>query len=322
MDFLKLIRYKNLLMVLLTMVLTKYALINSFFFSNISFKNYTLNYSKYLELTLTHFQFTILVFSTLLITAGGYIINDIFDIETDKINKPTKIILEKSISKKQAWIYYYLTSFTGLFLGFYLAITTKNIEYSFIFLATFILLFLYSKYLKKTLLIGNLLVSVLLGLVIFITVLFNEPKAHTSNVLEAINNFGTSIHFFFTMIIYISFSVLTNVIREIIKDIEDINGDLKIKAKTLPIVLGRKRASKVAFFFSAVLLVVLLVVLQSLKEEYLLLFYGLIFILLPLLYFMYKLWISKTKKDFSKLSNLMKLIMLFGILSMILFKFR
>ena len=124
------------------------------------------------------------------------------------------------------------------------------------------------------------------------------------------------------MIIYISFSVLTNVIREIIKDIEDINGDLKIKAKTLPIVLGRKRASKVAFFFSAVLLVVLLVVLQSLKEEYLLLFYGLIFILLPLLYFMYKLWISKTKKDFSKLSNLMKLIMLFGILSMILFKFR
>ncbi|AUC23083.1 hypothetical protein BTO15_13705 [Polaribacter sejongensis] len=322
MDFLRLIRYKNLLMVLLTMVLTKYALIDSIFFSDLSFKNYTLIHTTYLGITLTHYQFIIFAFSILCITAGGYIINDIFDIETDKINKPLKVIIEKSISKKKAWILYYSSSILGLFLGIYISFTTGNSLYSFFFIGTILALFLYSKYLKKTLFIGNLLVSVLLGLVLFITILFNEPKAHNSNLLEVISNTATSFRLLFIMITYIIFSVLTNIIREIIKDIEDINGDLKIKAKTLPILFGRKRASKVAFFFSAILLVFLLIVLQSLISDYVLLTYGILFILLPLLYFMYKLWISESKKEFSFLSNLMKVIMLFGILSMVLFKLK
>ncbi|QVY66527.1 geranylgeranylglycerol-phosphate geranylgeranyltransferase [Polaribacter sp. Q13] len=308
-------------MVLLTMVLTKYALINSIFFSHISIKNYTLIHTKYLGITLTHYQFTLLAFSILLITAGGYIINDIFDIDADKINKPLKVIIGASISKKKAWILYYATSILGLLLGSYVSFTTENSAYSFFFLGTILSLFLYSKYLKKTLLIGNLIVSVLLGLVIFITVLFNEPKANSSNLLEVFSNLGTGVRLLLIMITYIVFSILTNLIREIIKDIEDINGDLKIKAKTLPILFGRKRASKVAFFFSAGLLVFLLIVLQSLTNEFVLLIYGIVCILLPLLYFMYKLWIAETKKEFSKLSTLMKIIMLFGIVSMLLFRF-
>ena len=322
MDFLRLIRYKNLLMVLLTMVLTKYAVIDSIFFSNLSFKNYTLIHTTYLGITLTYYQFTLLALSILSITAGGYIINDIFDIEADKINKPLKVILEKSISKKKAWILYYSSTILGLFLGTYLSFTIENSLYSFFFIGTILVLFLYSKYLKKTLIIGNLIVSLLLGLVVFITVIFNEPKAHNSNLLEVISNMATSIRLLLITITYIVFSVLTNLIREIIKDIEDINGDLKIKAKTLPILFGRKRASKVAFFFCAVLLVFLLIILQSLIKEYVLLTYGILFILLPLLYFMYKLWSSQSKKDFSLLSNLMKVIMLFGILSMVLFRLK
>ncbi|AUC84213.1 hypothetical protein CW731_02375 [Polaribacter sp. ALD11] len=318
-SFLKLIRYKNLFMVLLTMVLTKYALLNSMLFSNISFKNYTLIHTTYSGINSTHYQFITLTFSILLITAGGYIVNDIFDIEADKINKPTKVIIGKSISTKSAWFLYYSTSFLGLFLGCYLSFTIKNNGYCFIFLGTILLLFLYSKFLKKTLLIGNLLVAVLLGLVIFTTVLFNEPKSNSNTIFEVISNFGTSISLLLTTITYIVFSLLTTFIREIVKDIEDVNGDLKIKAKTLPILFGRKRASKVAFFFSAILLVFLLIVLQSLKEKYLFLIYGIVCLLFPLLYFMHKLWSSETKKDFSTLSNLMKTIMFFGILSMLLF---
>ena len=319
MNFLKLIRYKNLLMVLLTMVLTKYALIDSIFFSNISFKSYTLIHTTYLGITLTHYQFLKFTFSILFITAGGYIINDIYDTEADKLNKPNKVFIYKTISIKSAWILYYLITIVGFFLGAHLSFTTEKNEFSFIFLGTILMLFLYSKYLKKTFLIGNLLVSVLSGLVIFITVLFNEPQTHNSILIEVISNFGTGIHLLIIAVIYIAFSVLTTFIREIIKDIEDIDGDLKIKAKTLPILFGRKRASKVAFFFSAVLLVFLLIVLQFLKNEILFLGYGIVFILLPLLYFMYKLWFSESKKDFSLLSNLMKIIMLFGILSMLLF---
>jgi len=320
MGFLRLIRYKNLFMVLLTMVLTKYALINSIFFSDISLKNYTLIHTSYLGITLTHYQFTLFAFSILCITAGGYIINDIFDIETDKINKPLKLIVENSISKKKAYVLYFSGSLLGLFIGTFLSFTTDNKAYSFFFLGTILALFLYSKYLKKTLLVGNLLISILLGLVVFITVLFNEPKAYNSNLLEVISNTATSIQLLLITSTYVVFSVLTNIIREIIKDIEDVNGDYKIKAKTLPILLGRKRASKVAFFFSAVLLILLLIVIQSLVNEYLIFSYGILFIILPLIYFMYKLWEAETKREFTQLSTIMKIIMLFGILSMVLFR--
>ena len=292
MAFLKLIRYKNLFMVLLTMVLTKYALIHS-----LIGKTY-----------LSNLDFSILVLSVLLITAGGYIINDIYDIETDRVNKPNKVFINNNISKKNAWSYYHIFSLIGLFLSTYL--TYKNLEvFHFLyFLGTVLLLFIYSKFLKQQVLIGNLIIAFFCSLIIWITYSFNGLMFANKMV-------------FFIIISYILFSFSTTLIREIIKDIEDINGDLKIKAKTLPIIIGRKRASKVAFFFTSFLLIFLLIVLQYLKNKHLFLGYGIVFILLPLLYFMYKLWFAETKEDFSKLSSLMKIIMLFGILSMLLFKF-
>lgn len=302
MDFLKLIRYKNLLMVLLTMVLTKYALIHSFI---------TNSY-------LSNLEFSILTFSVLLITAGGYIINDIYDFETDKINKPNKIFVDKTISKKSAWKNYFLLTFLGLILGVFLSISKLLPFHSLYFIFTIIGLYFYSKNLKKQILIGNILVSLFVGLTIFLLISFEIDK-HFETPKDGIANAFKLLFPFWSVIGYSFFAFLTTFIREIIKDIEDINGDLKIKAKTLPILIGRKRASKVAFFFSAVLLVFLLVILQYIKNDTLLLIYGIVFILLPLLYFMFRLWFSNSKKDFSELSNQMKVIMLFGILSMLLF---
>ena len=108
-SFLKLIRYKNLLMVLLTMVLTKYALIRSL-----------------LDL-ITHFDFAIIVLSVLLITSGGYIINDIYDVSIDKINKPQKVYVGNSISFKNAWISYFTLTIVGVLLGIYVS---YNYHYS------------------------------------------------------------------------------------------------------------------------------------------------------------------------------------------------
>lgn len=295
--FLKLIRYKNLLMVLLTMVLTKYALLESHSSNTL----------------LSHFNFIILTTAVLLITASGYIINDIFDIETDKINKPSKLFLDKNFSIKKAWSFYILLNVFGLALGIFVSIATNTPLNSLYFIVTAIILFFYSKSFKKIALIGNLIVSFLCALVIF---LVSEFKFIGTN-LESSSKISSDL----IIAIYLFFSFTITLIREIIKDIEDVNGDLKIKAKTLPIVIGRKRASHVAFFFSSILLIFLLLVLQFIRSEYLFLGYGIIFLLLPLLYFMYKLWFAETKKDFSSLSNQMKIIMLFGILSMLLFKF-
>ncbi len=286
-------------MVLLTMVLTKYALINSF-----------------LENTyLTNFDFLLLILSVLLITAGGYIVNDIFDIETDKINKPNKVFINVLIPKKIAWYNYFLFTLSGLFIGFYLSIKNFTEITLCLYFASIIILFLYSKFLKKLPLFGNLAISILITFPIFLVSSISLSLFNNINDQVLINYYNLEN----TVNIYCFFAFITTLIREIIKDIEDVDGDLKIKAKTLPILFGRKRASKVAFLCSCILLFLLLILSQFIINKAFLLFYGIVLILLPLLYFMFLLWKAEKKKDFSKLSSLMKLIMLFGILSMLLF---
>lgn len=295
--FLKLIRYKNLLMVLLTMVLTKYALLES-------------NFSNTL---LSHFNFIILTTAVLLITASGYIINDIFDIETDKINKPSKLFLDKNFSIKKAWSFYILLNVFGLALGIFVSIATNTPLNSLYFIVTAIILFYYSKSLKKIALIGNLIVSFLCALVIF---LVSEFKFIGTN-LESSSKISSDL----IIAIYLFFSFTITLIREIIKDIEDVNGDLKIKAKTLPILIGRKRSARIAFFISSIMLVFILIILQSIKNESLFFWYILFLICIPLLYLLYKIWFARTKKNYSVISNLLKIIMFLGILSMLLFRF-
>ena len=298
MVFLKLIRYKNLFMVLLTMIFTKYVLIDSIV-------------THYF---LTNLQFCILSTSVVFITMGGYIINDFFDIDTDVINKPHKVIIGRYISLKSAKYLYTVISLIGLFLGLYVSITSNMPHLFWIYLFCILSLFLYSSYFKTKFLLGNMTISILCSLTIILTYLFNSK--------QVIKDTYDEILLYNLIVGYSFFAFLTTFIRELIKDIEDVDGDLVIKAKTLPILVGRKRASRITFFFSCILLVYLLFVLQSFKYQAMFLVYGIIFILFPLVYFMYKLWFSEHKKDFSKLSSVIKIIMLFGIFSMILFKIK
>ena len=299
-SFFQLIRYKNLLMVLLTMILTKYALINSFI-SNPS---------------LTSIDFIILSLSILFITAGGYIINDLYDIEADTINKPLKVYISKSISKKNAWVIYILSSTLGVILGIYLSVIKNSDFLSFYFIGTTLLLFLYSVLLKKQVFIGNLCISLLVALPIYLLYKFDSNSKTISNILQY---FFLSIAVFY----YMFFAFLTTMIREIIKDIEDINGDYTVKLKTLPILIGKTRARNISIFLSVVLLLFLFLVSSNyfISKKY---FLGTIMLMISIIvvHFIFKSWNASTKKQFHYLSNLMKLIMFTGILSMILFKFK
>lgn len=298
-SFLKLIRYKNLIMVLLTMILTKYALISSFL----------------KESNLSYLDFLILSLSILLISAGGYIINDIYDIEADKINKPHKVYISNTISKKRAIIFYLTFTILGLILGLWLSFL-KNIEIlSLYFIATAVLLLLYSKYLKKLPLLGNLLISLLVPFIIILVYEFDKKLVAKS---ELFNDIFLSITVFY----YMFFAFLTTLIRELIKDIEDVDGDFKLKMKTLPILIGKVRTRNISIFLSLLLLFFLFLLIKDSfdsNELYLMPFASILSIVSA--YFIFKLWSAKTKTQFSFLSSLMKMIMLIGILSMVLFKF-
>lgn len=298
--FLKLIRSKNLFMVLLTMVLTKYALISSYLS----------------QTSLTNLEFILLSLSVLLITAGGYIINDIFDIEVDKINKPEKVIVSDSISLKNAWIYYFMLSSIGLLLGIYLSFEKQLNFFSLYFIVAIILLFLYSRFLKRLPLIGNLTISLLVSLSIFLIYAFDNSVLNFKS--DGLNSLFLTIIIFY----YLLFSFFSTLVRELIKDIEDVNGDNALKMKTIPVILGIKRTRNIVIGISFLILFFLFLVFKEsfLSEEYEL---SLIILIESILFLglIYKLWNAQTKKEFHFLSNFMKVIMLVGILSMTLFKF-
>jgi len=298
-SILHLIRYKNLLMVFLSMFLTKYFLIESFISSPL----------------LSDIDFIILTISILLITMGGYLINDIYDIESDKINKPDKVYITTIISIKNGQFLYFLTSITGLILGLYLSVNKNLNHLSGYFIVTVIILFVYTKILKKLPLIGNVIVALLVSLPIFLVYEFDHSMISIKDIFD---NLFLSIIIFF----YLLFAFLTTLIREIIKDLQDIKGDNKLKLKTLPIMIGKKRTINFLIFLSFLLqLLLLLVLIDSFKNDQYLILFFLITLSLLVAYLIYKLRVPFKNNQYQLLSSLMKTIMLVGVLSMTVFKF-
>ncbi len=295
-----LIRWKNLILIALVQILIKYALFESF---NI-------------QLALNSFQFTLLILATLFIAAAGNIINDIYDIETDLVNRPDKVIVGRTISEKTALNLFISLNVIGVGLGFYLSNTIGRSGFSVIFVIISALLYMYASYLKQTLLIGNVIVSILVALSIPIVPFFDLlPTITATNRELYLSIFNIALN-------YAAFAFMVNLLREIIKDIEDINGDYKAQMKTLPILIGRDRATMVAFALSFVpLLAVVNYIATQLYNIMLAVIYFLLFVVGPMIYFTVKIFSAEQKKEYQHLSNVLKVIMLFGVLSLLLYPF-
>lgn len=300
-DFLNLIRWKNLLLIALVQILIKYALLESF---------------EVVRFTLNDFGFFLLVLSTLSIAAAGYVINDIYDEETDLVNKPDKVIVGKNISEKSAYNIYIVFTIIGVGIGFYLSNLIGRNAFSAIFVIISALLYIYATYLKQTTLVGNIVVSFLASMSLLIVGLFELLPVITEQNRE------TQLTFFKIIFDYAIFAFMINMLREMIKDIEDINGDYKAEMKTLPIVIGRERALKAIFVLSLIpIFAVAYYIITYLYKHYVVVGYFLILIIAPLLYFTIKSFTAETKKEISFLSVLLKFIMLFGVLSILLYPF-
>lgn len=266
--------------------------------------------------TLNGFGLLLLVVSTLCIAAAGNVINDIYDVETDKVNKPNKVVVGKTISEKTAFNLFIALNVIGVGIGFYLSHMVEKNGFFAIFIVISALLYLYASYLKQMLLIGNIVISVLVALSIVIVGLFE--------LLPAINlqNQVTQLAVFKILMNYAIFAFLINLVRELAKDIEDIDGDYKADMNTLPIAIGRERAGKVLFAVSLIpLFSVVYYMVTHLYKQQIAIIYFLVFIVAPIIYVVIKAFNAETKKDFHHISNVLKLIMVFGILSLILFRF-
>ena len=266
-------------------------------------------------LALEDWQYLLLVLSTVLIAAAGYVINNIFDQNTDLENKPNNVIIGKTISESSAYNLYAALNISGVSIGFYLSNVISKPGFAAIFILIAATLYMYATSLKQIMLVGNFIVALLLAFSVIIIGIFDLFPSITSD------NQQIMAVLFSILMDYALFAFFINFLREIIKDLEDLNGDYNQGMKTLPIILGVKRTSKLVFILSFIPIITLLFYIKNYFMANNLNFaalYSIVFILAPLFYFTVKSWQPKNKIDFHNLSILLKWILLLGILSILI----
>lgn len=255
--------------------------------------------------------------ASILIAAAGYIINDYFDLNIDQINKPHKNVFVKVIHRRWAIIWHFIFSLAGIAA----TVVAVGLNKWYLILANITcvaLLWFYSTSLKRGFLIGNIVISLLTAWTVLILFF-----AYTNPRDAIMGSDPLMVKFFRISFLYAGFAFISSLIREAIKDMEDMEGDAKYGCRTLPIVAGIK-ATRIYITIWTVVLIAALIILQLyilLFEWWLAIAYGVVFVIIPLVFLLLRINKATSSRSYGFLSSLSKMVMLTGILSMIFFLF-
>ena len=300
MHYLNLIRYKNLSIIAFTQIVIKFVLFPTFGVFT----------------TLNNFQFTCLVLATVLIAAAGYVIKDINNVIADGINKPDKLIVTKKVSLNTANNLYMTLTIIGVCFGLYVSNSIDKNSFLAVFILVAGLLYAYATNIKKIPLAGNVLISLIVGLSILIVGVFDlTPAINLAN-----RDFQKQM--MSLLLDYAIFAFLINLTREIVKDCEDVDGDYKQGVNTLAIAFGIKRTALVCFALVAITIISVIFYNYAYFYKYTsVLAYFVFLVIAPLLYCAVQLVLATQKKEFARISLVLKITLFTGVCSMFLFKY-
>jgi 4-hydroxybenzoate polyprenyltransferase len=326
-ELLRLFRSTNLFIIAITQIFVRFFLIAPML--HLTEQTFKINNIFYIQpkLLMSTFDFSLLVISTMLIAAAGYIINDYFDTKTDRINKPERLIIGKTIKRRAAIALHIIFNSLALVMVSYLCFKSGSYQLILIQLFSIVSLWFYSTSFKKQMLVGNIIIAGMAALVP-LTVGLYEFSFGGLELIQMMNSFepgaGSRLLIIIAMFVcgYAGFAFLTNLMREIIKDMEDAEGDYATGGRTMPIVIGLKSSKYITLGIIASTIVLLAIIQQSLLLTFKLntLFYYLIFaVQIPLIYLAMLTLNASSKKDFSRMSLMCKVIIITGVFSMPLF---
>ncbi|WP_452610050.1 geranylgeranylglycerol-phosphate geranylgeranyltransferase [Roseivirga echinicomitans] len=236
---------------------------------------------------ITDFKFFLLVLSTIIITSAGYLINDYYDVKIDYVNRPDRVIVGRSLKRRWIIMGHTALNFLGIGIGFYISPAIGVIN----FIAAF-LLWLYSNQLKRLPFIGNFTIAVLTGTTLFLVGQYFHEREYL-------------------VLCYAIFAGFITLIREIIKDMEDLKGDEKFGCRTLPIVYGIAKTKKIIYLIITVFCISVFLLMSTVN------------IVLPItlsvvmIFLIFELLKADRVKDYRRLSTFCKVIMLIGVISMV-----
>jgi 4-hydroxybenzoate polyprenyltransferase len=308
--YLKIIRPFNLLIMAGILLLVRYAIFLPVFKEN------------GIEGLMPGWQFLLLLIATILIGAGGYVINDVLDIEIDQVNKPDKRIIGKQISEVTGNKLHTNLTAAGIVFGIGFSYLAGNVFLGILFVIIPTALFYYSYKYKYLFAVGNIVVALLAGLTVLIYWLFEfyHLKSQPELFVTASRSFALLNRL---VLAFALFAFLTTLIREIAKDAQDIEGDRRFGCRTIPIVLGITATRYILLFLEAVTIASLAwfhVILN--RSGYIIFSYSLLVPIVLLLLTGYKTMKASDKASFSGLSLVIKLVMVAGMISLIATWFR
>ena len=264
----------------------------------------------------------LLILATTFIAAGGYVINDYFDIKIDKINRPEKLIVGNIVPRSTAMIMHQVLTGIGMCIGLTLAYLTRSFSLAFTFIVVPGLLWFYSASYKRQFIIGNLVVSFLSALTVIIVAIL-ELALLENKYDNLIYETPIPRHIYEWIGGFAIFAFLTTWIREIIKDLQDEAGDREMECRTMPIKWGVRNSK----FFVYSLIAITLVGLYAVNEYYIpfpgnitlnYIHYG---ITIPFVALVYLVFTANAPDDYRMASTLAKIIMLIGVLYSFIFYF-
>ncbi|WP_421753207.1 geranylgeranylglycerol-phosphate geranylgeranyltransferase [Croceimicrobium sp.] len=262
---------------------------------------------------LDHWYYALGVLCSVLLAAGGYIVNDLFDLETDTTNKPKRITIGKGISEDRAWYLYFSSVILAAVCAYFLAHQVALEGLWLIAPLASLLLYLYATNFKKRPLIGNILVSLLSAMPVFLVAVFDLLPAATEENAEMVQQ-G-----FRVLMYYAAFAFWLTLIREIVKDMEDRKGDTMAGYQTLAIIMPERGLKAVLIVLIAIALAPIIWYAQDLLSmggNLSSALYILLAVALPLVFIGFRLMRASVASDFHRISSFTKIVMLLGILSM------
>ena len=274
------IRWQNLAIIVFTQYFTRFFLI----------RDKPLSFSHLLEIILDENIFLISL-STVLIAASGYIINDYYDIKIDLVNKPDRVVIGRYVKRRWALMINQIFNGLGILLGLFISRKVALVNLTAVFC-----LWLYANQLKRLAFWGNLIVAILTGFSLLILAVYYP--GHQKEVW-----------------VYAIFSFFITLIREIIKDMEDVKGDEKHGCRTLPIIWGIARTKLLVYVLIASFITTLFILATQLPNQRIA--YIFLVMMLPIGFFTYKLVYADKPQDFAFLSDACKIIMVIGVLTMV-----
>ena len=309
MKFLKLIRFSNLLIIAITQYLLRYCIIKP-----------VIDAGEF-EFQMSHFEFGLIVLSTCLIAAAGYIINDYFDVSIDHVNRPNTNYIGFGIKRRWAMAFHFIFNILAFLFSFYVSYSIGNYKLTFIFLLAAGALWYYSTIFKKQFLLGNLVVALLTAMVPFIVGIYDIPLLNARYALALISIDGNFNNLSYIILGFTFFAFIISMIRETIKDCEDVIGDREFGSETLPIRWGLRKTD---FYIAALNLITIITLIYFQKLQWLAgdkvsVMYLLLGVQLPLLFVTLNVLVSRDNKKYAFASRALKIIMLIGTLYSVLF---